>query len=217
MYKNNPYIHIFKGSIISAFYFLSLLTKAKWHFYLYFLSSNSIILLIIETLWDKYFKFCPWAFFDTKIQTIWADMLSWKSFRELVHGKYLMLIIFLISTNLLPIKQLLENIIDKGHILWVRCFKATEEILKCYTDKGSDFMAIDEADSVVFTQGIFLSTFSYNFKKTYGPAQSINGCIIMIIKIILGHVFHDRYVITAKGNMRQSVLKLVTTWIFPFS
>ena len=72
-------------------------------------------------------------------------------------------------------------------------------------------MAIDEADRVVFTKGIFLSTFSYNFKKTHGPAQSINGCIIMIIKIILGHVFHDPYVTIAKGTMRQSVLKLVTT------
>ena len=82
-----------------------------------------------------------------------------------------MFIIFLISIKLFPIKQLLENIIDKGHILSLRCFKATEEILKCYTDKGSDFMDIDEADSVVFTQGIFLSTFSYNFKKTHGPAQ----------------------------------------------
>ena len=151
------------------------------------------------------------------IQTIWADMLSWKSFRELVHGKHLMFIIFLISTKLFPIKQLLENIIDIGHILWLRCFKATEEILKCYTDQGSDFMAIDETDSVVFTQGIFLSTFSYNFKKTHGPVQSINGCMVMIITIILDHVFHDQYVTTSKGTMRQSGLTLVTTWMFPFS
>ena len=81
-------------------------------------------------------------------------------------------------------KQFLENTIDKRHILWLRYFKAKAEILKCYTDKGSDFMAIDETDRAVFIQGIFHSTFIYNFKKTHGPVHPINGYVVMIIKLL---------------------------------